>query len=65
MKEGLMLGCANWGTNKCNKEVAKWKIARKVGEGESIQTLPPVFGEEQKKLDDICKKCPNLKMQPE
>ncbi|HUU88528.1 MAG TPA: hypothetical protein VMX17_12355 [Candidatus Glassbacteria bacterium] len=64
MEEGLMFGCINWGADKCHEEVAEWKFAKNVGEGESIPIWPATGGEEQKKLDDICKTCPYFKIQP-
>jgi len=65
MKEGLMHDCANWGTENCHDEVAKWKFAKTVDEGESIPIWPAVLGKEQNKLDDICKTCLHFKTQPE
>jgi len=61
MEEGLMFDCINWGTNNCHEEIAKWKFAKKVDEGESIPIWPS--GEKLKKLDEICKTCPYFKMQ--
>lgn len=47
MEEGLMFDCINWGTDNCHQEIAKWKFAKNVGEGEDV----PIWssGEEQKK----------------
>jgi len=57
-----MFGCTNWGTDNCHEEVAKWKsLPKNVGEGESFPIWPPTLGEEQKKLDDICRTCPYFK----
>lgn len=47
MEEGLMFDCINWGTDNCHQEIAKWKFAKNVGEGEDVPIWPS--GEEQKK----------------
>jgi len=62
IKEGLMFDCINWGTDNCYEKIAKWKYAKTLDEDESIPIWPS--GEEQKKLDDICKTYPYFKMQP-
>ena len=57
-----MFDCINWGTDNCYEKIAKWKYAKTLDEDESIPIWPS--GEEQKKLDDICKTYPYFKMQP-
>lgn len=56
MKEKyLMHRCCDWGEESCHPEVNKHKHPKELKEGEEILLWPS--GEEQKKLDEICKKC--------
>lgn len=51
----LMHFCTNWKGSGCNPEVEEQGYAKEIKNGEEIPLMP--VGEEQDKLDEICKNC--------
>jgi len=51
----LMHFCTNWKGSGCNPAVEEQGYAKEIKNGEDIPLMP--FGEEQDKLDEICKDC--------
>ncbi|GAF95277.1 unnamed protein product, partial [marine sediment metagenome] len=51
----LMHFCTNWKGQGCNPEVEEQGYAKEIKNGEEIPLMP--VGEEQDKLDEICKNC--------
>lgn len=60
--EYLMHYCKNWGKKGCHPDVSKHRHAKEIKPGEEIPIWP--VGKEQEKLDEICKTCELLDLQP-
>ena len=59
--ESLMFDCKNWGREVCHPDVSKYFIKESIKEKEE-----PEWPDEEKlaKLDEICKTCEYLDLQP-
>jgi hypothetical protein len=55
MVEGLMHICQGWGDSYCHPDVSEPKLPRETGPGEPARLWP--CGEEQRRLDEICRFC--------
>ena len=61
MPEYIMHQCNNWGQKNCRPDVIEYFLAKQIGEGEPTPLWPT--GEEQVRLDQICRNCDYLEEQ--
>jgi len=61
-RERIIFSCKNWGNENCNPEVGKHRNPKELKPGEGIPLWP--VGEEQKRLDVICKICEFFELKP-
>ncbi len=52
-----MYACRNWDTEKCHREVSKWKSMEGLRDNEGI-----ILSARKEEVDEICRNCPSLKL---
>jgi len=55
--QSLMYACRNWDTEKCHREVSKWKSMEGLRDNEGI-----ILSARKEEVDEICRNCPSLKL---